>query len=597
MKKIKTGNNINLLDKLQKIIVSACEKCGYEGDFGPVSRSAMPKLAHYQFNGCFSIAKKYNSTPMEVAEKISGFLRDEKIFKQVSAASPGFVNMFLADEFILSEINLLVTNEAINLPEFLNPKKVILDFGGPNIAKPLHVGHLRSAIIGESLKRIGRLLGHEVIGDIHLGDWGLQMGMVITEIKRIHPELTYFDPSFTGEYPEASPVSVDDLEKIYPEASQRAKADVLAMDEAHVATRELHAGRRGYRALWEKIVSVSIEDLKRNYKDLGVEFDLWLGESHSSEVANELISDLLKNGEARESEGAIILEVASPDDKKPLPPLMLKNSSGAILYGATDLATIKQRISDYSPDEIIYVVDKRQALHLEQVFRAARLADLINEKVKLEHVDFGTMNGEDNKPFKTRSGGVMKLKDLIDTINNSAKEKLKSVGHEIERTEEEENEIAHKVGVATLKFADLSNHRSSDYIFDLNRFSSFEGRTGPYLLYSIARANSILKKAEERKVSAGKLINPIHDIERDLLLKLLEFSDLIPAAWEAKSPKLLCDFAYELAAIFSSFYHECPVLNEEDPAISASRLFLVETVRDVLSLVFELLGIETVEKM
>lgn len=598
MKKIKKGTNlVSLLKKLQEIVISACRGCGYEGDFGQISRSALPEFAHYQFNGCFLIANKYRISPMEAAEKIAGHLRGIIIFQQVNAIHPGYVNIFLTDEFILSQINLMVDKESINLSELPSSKKIIIDFGGANIAKPLHVGHLRSAIIGESLKRIGRFLGHEIIGDIHLGDWGLQMGMVITEIKRISPELSYFDPLFLGNYPDTCPVNVDDLERIYPEASRRAKYDASVMEAAHLATTELQTGRRGYRALWEQIVAVSIKDLERDYKDLYVQFDLWLGESHSSETAAKLILGLLKNGKAYESEGAIIMDIALLDDNKPFPPLMLKNSSGAILYGATDLATIKQRMIEYSPDEIIYVVDKRQALHLEQVFRAARLINIVGLEVKLEHIDFGTMNGNDNKPFKTRAGGTMKLKDLIAIIINSARGKLKNVGSNLGRTEDEDNEIARKVGVATLKFADLSNHRMSDYVFEINRFSSFEGRTGPYLLYSIVRANSILEKARKKKVAAGNLVAPMHNVERDLLLKLLEFPDLVPNAWYAKSPKLLCDFSYELAALFSRFYHECPVLAEEDIRVSGSRLFLVEIVRDVLSLVFDLLGIETIKKM
>lgn len=597
MRKIKTNiHALILMQKLEKIVASAYKDCGYGSEFAQVIRSKLPKFAHYQSNGSFLVAKKEKVSPMEVAEKISDRLKDRQEFRDVTAVKPGFVNFFLSDDYIVSLIGEMFSRDVITLPVSPSPKKIIIDFGGANIAKPLHVGHLRSAIIGESIKRIGRFLGHEVIGDIHLGDWGLQMGMVITELHRRKPSLPYFNPNFTGEYPKESPVTVAELDEIYPAASRRAKEDEESMEVARLATVELQNGRPGYIALWQKIVQVSVADLKRDYGDLGVDFDLWLGESDANKVANEIIDSLVVAGKAYESDGAIIMEVSRADDSKPLPPLMLKNSNGAILYGATDLATIKTRIDKYCPEEIIYVVDKRQSLHLEQVFRGARHIGLINDKISLEHVDFGTMNGVDNKPFKTRSGGTMKLKELIQIIVQGAKDRIKEIEDDgIDSLKKEE--VSKKVGIATLKFADLSNYRTSDYIFDVERFSSFEGRTGPYLLYSIVRANSILEKAQLNSLQVGNVYILTSEIERDILLKLLELPQVINESWIGKSPKLLCDFAYDLSSQFSRFYHECPVLSEKDSQISGSRLLMVESVCDVLIFILDLLGIETVEKM
>lgn len=586
------------VSELEMYVRDAFEKAGHTTKHATVARSKEPALADYQCNGAFATAKEVGCSPMEVAEKVTEILKENDVFKSAQAATPGFINLTLSDTFILKHIQNLFIDNGFDIYKTTTPQKIILDYGGANVAKPLHVGHLRPAIIGEALKRIGRFVGNEIIGDVHLGDWGLQMGMVITELKLLQPELPYFDPSFEGDYPKESPVTIDDLEKLYPEASRRAKDEEEVMREARKATVELQNGRRGYRALWKHFLEVSIADLKENYEALGVTFDLWLGESDAHDEAVVLVDSLQRQGLAHVSEGAVVMDVAREGDKKELPPLILKTSDGSLLYSTTDLATLKQRMETYCPDAVIYVTDKRQALHFTQVFRAAESAGITDTKTKLEHIGFGTMNGTDNKPFKTREGGTLKLRDLINLITENAKKRIDELktGHNF--TEEEKNTIAHMIGNATLKFADLSNHYSHDYVFDIERFSSFEGYTGPYLLYSTVRANAILEKAKEASVrGGGTLMEPRTDSERNILLELLTLPRVIQATWEERSPSILADYAYDLADTFSTFYHDCPVLKEESEPIRASRLTLVQVVKNTLTQTLELLGMTIPEKM
>jgi arginyl-tRNA synthetase len=477
------------------------------------------------------------------------------------------------------------------------PQKVVIDYGGPNVAKPMHVGHLRAAIIGESVKRIARFLGHDVVGDVHLGDWGLQMGMLISELQRRQPDLPYFDAAAKGSFPTESPVTIADLEEMYPAASGSAQADEAIMKTARDATFELQDGRPGYRALWQHFHDISIAEMKADYATLNVEFDLWLGESDTQERIPPLIERLRKSNLAYESEGALVMDVAEPDDKREMPPLMLLKTNGAVLYGTTDLATIDQRVQDLHAEVAIYVVDNRQGDHFRQVFRAAYKSGVAPESMHLEHAGFGTMNGKDGKPFKTRAGGVMRLKDLMRLVTEKATERMAEAEVAKDYGDDERAAIARMVGMATLKYADLMNHRTKDYVFDLDRFSSFEGRTGPYLLYTAVRTKSILRKAAARGLGSGSLLPPASDMERNVMLKIVELSDVLCRAWDGRAPNHLCEFGYSLATTFNRFYHEHHILSERDAARQASWLALSACCVRVLELTLDLLGIEVPERM
>lgn len=591
MNKNQSQKNETLRSAIDSILLKAFKASGYSNIIPRSVRSKAPITADYQCNDAFALAKTQGISPMDIAAKITKELQKNPMFILVEAAQPGFINMNLSEEFLANHLNTSSFNVATEKTE-----KIFLDFGGANVAKPLHVGHLRSAIIGESLKRIAKYIGHTIIGDIHLGDWGLQMGMLIEELKRRQPELPYFDSNFSGPYPKESPVTVADLDELYPTASQRTKDDENFLIAARKATVELQQGRPGYRALWRHIVDISIADLKNDYANLGVSFDLWFGESDAHEAVGPLVDKFLKKGIARKSGGAIIVDVAESGDSKELPPLILLNSEGAELYAATDLATIAMRMKE-KPNRIIYVVDKRQTLHFDQVFRAARKAAIVGEKINLEHIGFGTMNGTDNKPFKTRAGGTMKLKELLAMIRNQAEARIQEVERLSEYSEEQRQKIALLVGLATLKFADLSNYRESDYVFDVQRFSAFEGYTGPYILYSAVRAKAILEKAGEQSLKKGEIMPPMTASEREIYINLDEFGDVVLAAWRERSPSVLCEYAYRLANSFNSFYHDCPVLAEKDEKLRASRIALVERTRKILEQTLLLLGIEIPERM
>jgi arginyl-tRNA synthetase len=461
----------------------------------------------------------------------------------------------------------------------------------------MHVGHLRAAIIGQSLKLVARFLGHDVLGDVHLGDWGLQMGMLISELERRRPDLPYFDADFTGPYPEEPPLTIADLEEMYPAASSSAQSDTAAMESARLATVELQRGRPGYRALWQHFVDISVAELKTDYADLNVEFELWLGESDTQARIPALIERLRQSGHAYESEGALVVDVSEPDDQKEVPPLMLLKSDGAVLYSTTDLATIEQRVQDLNAQLILYVVDNRQADHFRQVFRGAGKTQIAPASVVLEHTGFGTMNGRDGRPFKTRAGGVMRLKDLIELVTEKAAERMAELDVARDYDDAEKAEIARMVGMATLKYADLMNHRTKDYVFDLDRFSSFEGRTGPYLLYTTVRTKSILRKAKAQELAPGAILPPASQMERDVQLKIAELPDVICLAFDARAPNHLCDFGYALATTFNRFYHEHHILRESDRAQQASWLALSSCFAASLQLVLELLGIEVPERM
>ena len=592
-----------LTERLTVIFADAFATAGYDRAYGEVVHSNRPDLGDFQCNGALPAASQYGQNPRQIAQAVVDALDPDTHtgrFASVDLAGPGFINIRLRDNFLAQQIEQMAGDERLGVPTVTEPRRVVLDYGGANVAKPMHVGHLRAGIIGDSLKRLFRFRGDHVIGDVHLGDWGLQMGMLIVEVRRRHPDLPYFDPDYTGPYPDESPVTMADLQEMYPAVSARCKEDPATMEAARQATKELQEGRPGYRALWQHFVDVSIETLKRDYGDLNIEFDLWLGESHADPYIPELVEELKAAGHAYESEGALIMPVHRPDDKTEIPPLMLLKSDGAALYGTTDLATIKMRMEEFHPDLILYVVDARQSLHFEQVFRAARRGGIVPDEVGLEHLAFGTMNGPDGKPFKTREGGVMALRDLIEMVREKALSRLQEVAVAQEAQgydEEERQEIARLVGLAALKFADLVNHRAKDYVFDLERFSSFEGRTGPYLLYTAVRAKSILRKAQAQGIEPGAIIGPAGSEERELMLKLTELPDVLAHTYETRAPNHLADYVYNLALIFNRFYRDYHILSEEDPARQASWLALsVYTMRQVEH-VLSLMGIEVPERM
>lgn len=581
-----------VINKITELLSEKFEECGYDGRYGKVNFSNRIDLCQFQCNGALAGAKKYKKSPIDIAKEVVNKIENEDIFESISIAGAGFINITLKDSFLEGYMNEMYKDERLGCDITQNPKKVIVDYGGANVAKALHVGHLRSAIIGESIKRIVRFMGHEVIGDVHLGDFGLQMGEVIVEVKRNNPHLPYFDENFQGEYPVKSPFTIEELNYIYPEASKRAKADENVMNESRKATLELQQGKRGYVALWKHMLNISVADLKKNYGDLNVIFDLWKGESDCNIYIEDMLNYLKKNNYAYESQGALVVDVSKEDDKYEIPPFLVLKSDGAALYGTTDLATIIERVREYLPDEIIYLADKRQCLHFEQLFRCARKTNIVGADLKLYFVGFGTMNGKDGKPFKTRDGGVMKLEDLIDIIKSEAKKKL---AENKTMSDKEVDEISRKVGIAALKYGDLSNQPSKDYVFDIERFSSFEGDTGPYILYTVVRIKSILSKVNESY--SNKIIPPQSDSERELMLKLSRFNEIIEVSYEEKAPYKICEYIYELSNLFNRFYNNNKIISEENLEKKASWINLITLTKKVLEVGLDLIGVETVDRM
>lgn len=579
-------------------LVSECfEACGYEENFGTVTVSNRPDLGQFQCNGALAAAKAHKSNPRQIAAEVAEKLAETPAVREVSVAGPGFINITLDDTYISNHLASM-SGERLGVPRPERTKTIIVDYGGANIAKPLHVGHLRAAIIGEAMKRLARSLGHTVIGDVHLGDWGLQMGMVISEIRRRRPDLPYFDEEHTESYPTESPVTAEELEEIYPTASARCKEHPEELDAAREVTWKLQQGHPGYTALWQHVHDVSVADLRADYEKLNIEFDLWLGESDTQPRIPRLVEALEKEGYAERSQGALVIFVDEETDKKDLPPLILVKSDGAALYGTTDLATIVHRMEEYKPDLILYVVDKRQSDHFVQVFRAARKTGIAPaDDVALEHLGFGTMNGKDGKPFKTRAGGVMKLKDLIQMLVDKALERMDEVEVGRDYDAEEKRQIARMVGVAALKFGDLSNQPSKDYVFDLDRFASFEGKTGPYLLYAAVRIKSILRKAQDAGLAPGPFVPPESDAERAVLLKLAALPDQLQAAMDQRAPHYLCDYVYDLSSLFSGFYRDHHILSESDPARQASWLELSRMILEAIERITWILGIDVPERM
>ena len=582
-----------LADLISRQLAGAFERAGYGDADARATLSNRPDLCEYQCNGALPAAKLYHKAPIQIAQAVAAELSGCELFESVEAVNPGFLNMKLSGAFLAQYLTEMAQSDRLGVPQEETPKTIVLDYGGPNVAKPLHIGHLRSAIIGESVKRIDRWFGNHVIGDIHLGDWGLQMGLIIAQLQDDQPELPYFDDSFTGGYPETAPFTISELEKIYPAASARSKEDEAFAARAHDATYQLQSGKRGYRALWRHILNVSVADMKRNYEKLDVHFDVWLVESDAQPYIPKMLKLVEEKHLAVRSEGALVVPVQEDTDTKDIPPCILVKSDGATLYATTDLATILQREEDFRPDRIFYLTDKRQNLHFEQVFRVARKAQLVPNTTELQHVGFGTMNGKDGKPFKTRAGGVMRLETLIAEITDFIREKITEnqtvSDDELEKT-------AGMIALAALKYGDLSNLATKDYVFDLDRFASFEGNTGPYILYTIVRIKSILAKYDG-DVAAAKLLAPTSQEQKDLMLVLSRLQDSLLAAYRDSLPNVICAYIYELAGAANKFYHDVRIISEPDPAQKASYVALMDLTRRALETCIDLLGFSAPDKM
>lgn len=589
------------LDLVSEEMKSAFEAAGYERELGKVSPSNRPDLCEYQCNGAMAGAKLYKKAPIMIAQDVAAHCTESKVFSQVEAVPPGFLNLKIKESFVTEYLTGMASEPKFGLEMPEKPSKIIVDYGGPNVAKPLHVGHLRSAIIGESIKRIARYAGHDVIGDIHLGDWGLQMGLIITELKERKPELVYFDESYEGEYPTEAPFTISELEEIYPTASGKSKEDAEYKERAMEATFKLQSGVRGYRALWNHIIEVSVTDLKRNYKNLNVDFDLWKGESDVHDVIPGMVEYMKKEGYAYISDGALVVDVKEETDTKEIPPCMILKSDGASLYNTTDLATIMERMREYHPDRLIYLTDKRQDLYFEQVFRCARKTKLVTPETELLHIGFGTMNGKDGKPFKTREGGVMRLEVLIDEINE---EMYRKITDNRQVDEEEARQTAKVVALSAIKYGDLSNQASKDYIFDIDKFTSFEGDTGPYILYTIVRIKSILNKVKEQagedakaSLTGSSLREADSESEKALMLEIAGFNAMMENAYAETAPHKICAYIYELANAFNRFYHETKIVSEEDVEKKAGWVALLLLTRDILETCIDVLGFSAPERM
>lgn len=585
-----------LINMLEDELKAAFGKAGYDEKFGSVTISNRPDLCQYQCNGAMAAAKQYKKAPLAIANEVLEALEERGTFEQITAIPPGFINMIVSTHFLADYVNDMAREEKFGCEEAGEPETIVIDYGGPNVAKPLHVGHLRSAVIGESIKRTARYLGHKVIGDVHLGDWGLQIGLIIIELKRREPGLVYFDEGYEGEYPKEAPFTMSDLEEIYPYASACSKEHPEYKEEAQEATAQLQAGNRGYHALWQHIIHVSVADVKRIYDRLDITFDLWKKESDAQPYIPDMVQYLKEEGYAYVSEGALVVDVKEETDAKEIPPCMILKSNGATLYNTTDLATMVERRKLFEPDRIIYVVDKRQSLYFEQIFRCAKKTKLLEEKTELVFVGFGTMNGKDGKPFKTRDGGVLRLEQLLADVTKQVKEKMA----DRDMSEEMMEDVAGKVGLAAIKYGDLSNQASKDYVFDVERFTSFEGNTGPYILYTTVRTKSLLGKVEELGISYDKnarFLPPADKTEEELMLVLSRWNDTVEAAYAERAPHRLCQYVYELADAFNRFYHGHKIVTEENEEKRTSWIVLSAFVGKVLEAGAGLLGFESPERM
>ncbi len=586
-----------ILELITDELGTAFTACGIDTKLAKVVLSNRPDLCEYQCNGALAAAKVYHKAPIQIAQEIVSQLGNSPLFEKIEAVKPGFINMTLKKDFTAWYLGKMQDDERLGCEAFGEGKTVVIDYGGPNVAKPLHVGHLRAAIIGESLKRLYRFTGHSVIGDVHLGDWGLQMGLIIEETRLRQPELPYFDPAHTGAYPEEPPFTISDLEEIYPTASKKSKEDEAFAQAAHNATVKLQQGDPGYHALFRHILAVSVTDLKKNYARLNVDFDVWKGESDAQPYIPAMIQSMKDQGLLHESQGAMVVDVQEETDTKEVPPCIIQKSDGASLYATTDLATLVEREKLYHPDEVLYVVDKRQEMHFTQVFRTARKAGIIRPETRLTFLGFGTMNGKDGKPFKTREGGVMRLEYLISDINEAV---FRRIMENRTMSEEEARRTSETVGLAALKYGDLSNQATKNYVFDVDRFISFEGNTGPYILYTMVRIKSILGKYQEAKAGAAlptELLPATDESEKSLQLLLARTGEVIADSCRSIAPHKLCQYIYEVSDAFNSFYHDHRILAEEDQIRQAGWIALLGLTLRVLDTCIDLLGFEAPEKM
>ncbi len=586
-----------ILDLITSEIRHAFASCQYDEAYAKVVLSNRPDLCEYQCNGAMAAAKVYKKKPVEIATAVVEKLSGSTMFSEVNAVMPGFINLRLDEQFVADYMNEMLKEDKLGLEEPGHGETIIVDYGGANVAKPLHVGHLRSAVIGECIRRLGNYLGYHMVGDVHLGDWGLQMGLIIEELRDRKPELVYFDESYAGEYPSEPPFTIGELEEIYPAASAKSKEDEAFRERAQSATFRLQNGYAPFTAIWKHIMAVSLADLKKNYGNLDVHFDLWKGESDAQPYIPGLIKDLEDRGIAHESQGALVVDIARPEDSKELPPCIIRKSDGAALYATSDLGTILEREKDFAPVKYIYITDKRQELHFIQVFRVAKLAGYVKEETPMVHIGFGTMNGKDGKPFKTRDGGVMRLEHLIADIDDAVFARIME-----NRTvsEEEAGRTAKIVGLAALKYGDLSNQAAKDYVFDLDRFTSFEGNTGPYILYTIVRIKSILAKyetMEKKPAGESKVLPAASGAEKALMLELARFNEVLENAFQETAPHKICQYIYGLSDAFNSFYHDTRILSQEDSLQQAGWIRLITLVKEVLTACIKVLGFEAPERM
>ena len=580
-----------ILDIITAKMQQAFAEAGYDAAFGRVTVSNRPDLCEYQCNGALAAAKQYKCAPIMIAKAVAEKLEISD-FSMIDAVMPGFINLKLSDKFLRNYLQAMRQADSFGIERCGEGKTIVVDYGGPNVAKPLHIGHLRSAIIGESLKRLYKFFGYNTIGDIHLGDWGLQMGLIITELQERKPDLCYFDPDYTGECPEEAPFTISELEEIYPAASAKKKVDEAFADKAHTATFELQQGRRGYRAIWQHIMKLSVADMTRIYNNLDVHFEAWLGESDADPYIPAMVQEMKDKGYAVQSEGAWVIPVSKESDKKEVPPCILIKSDGSAIYATTDLATMVQRMRDFGPDRMLYITDKRQALHFEQVFRAAKKCGILAEDFPVSHLGFGTMNGKDGKPFKTRDGGVMRLEQLIGDMTAFVRAKV--VENKIVEEAEVEATTA-KIALAALKYGDLSNQPTKDYVFDMDRFAAFEGNTGPYILYTIVRIKSILAKYGAWESLPIQV--PANAFAKDLMLAITKFGPAMEQALANNAPNVVCAYIYDLAGAVNKFYHETPILKEEDENLKAGHIALIGLAKDILEKCISILGFSAPDKM
>ena len=584
---------LSVIETLNEIFMNSFEQAGFDRELGRVTVSNRPDLCQFQVNGAMGGAKLYRKAPLMIANEVLANIKENDIIKDVNVVAPGFININVKDEFLQNYLNGMLTSPKCGFENKEDIKTVVIDYGGPNVAKPLHVGHLRSAVIGEALKRLNRFYGNNVIGDAHLGDWGLQMGLIIHELKQRQPDLCYFDENYEGQYPDTAPFTLKDLEEIYPTASKKSKEDEVYLEDARNTTQELQSGRIGYRALWHHIMNISLQDLKRNYGRLDVDFDYWYGESDADQYIPAMVEKMKKDGHAYLSDGALIVDVKRETDTAPIPPCIILKSNGSAIYETTDLATLVLRRQDFNPDRVIYVVDKRQDLHFERVFRCAFKTGIVDEKTTLSFVGFGTVNGSDGKPFKTRSGGTMKLSELLDTVESKV-----SIKDSDKMSQEELKELSQIIALSAIKYGDLQNPCESNYIFDIDKFASFEGNTGPYILYTMVRIKSILSKLN---LNPFEGTNPFSsftcDAERDLALSLIKFSHIISETVKKDAPSILCQYIYEISNKFNAFYHNKKILAETNETILHSLVSLITLTLNVLDTSINLLGFKAPEKM